>query len=204
MKLYNSMGPNPHVVRMFAAEKGMQLDMEDIDIMAGANRQAEFLKINASGQLPCLVLEDGAIIAEITAICEYLDEKGDGPSLIGGTAEERGNTRMWVRRVDLNICEPLANGFRYSEGLPIFKDRMITIPEAAEGLKSIAREKLGWLDGLMGDGRQFITGDKISLADVLLYCMLDFGNNVGQPFDTGLANIKPWFDRMAARPSAKA
>lgn len=204
MKLYNSVGPNPHVVRMFAAEKGLELALEDIDIMAGANRQGDFLEINPAGQLPLLELEDGTRISEITAICEYLDEAGDGASLIGETPAERAVTRMWTRRVDLNICEPLANGFRYSEGLPIFKDRMITIPEAAEGLKSIAREKLGWLDGLMGDGRSFIAGDKISLADVLLFCMLNFGNAVGQPFDENLANIKPWFERMQARDSANA
>jgi glutathione S-transferase len=189
---------------MFAAEKGIDLETVDIDIMAGANRQDDYLKLNPSGQLPCLELDDGTRIAEITAICEYLDEVGDGPSLIGETPAERGITRMWTRRVDLNICEPLANGFRYSEGLPIFKDRMITIPEAAEGLKSIAREKLAWLDGLMGDGREFIAGSKITLADVLLFCMLSFGNAVGQPFDESLANIKPWYDRMQARASASA
>ena len=204
MKLYNSMGPNPHVVRMFAAEKNLDLDLEEIDLMGGANRQPEFLKINPSGQLPCLQTADGSIIAEVTAICEYLDEVGGGPSLIGDTAEERANTRMWTRRVDLNICEPLANGFRYSEGLAIFKDRMVTIPEAAEGLKQIAREKLSWLNDLMGDGREFVAGDRMTLADVLLFCMLSFGNAVGQPFDESLSNVKPWFDRIAARPSASA
>ncbi len=81
---------------------------------------------------------------------------------------------------------------------------MITIPEAAEGLTQIAREKLAWLDGLMDDGRPFIAGNNVSLADVLLYCMLSFGNQVGQPFDESLPNVKPWFDRMAARPSATA
>ena len=197
------MGPNPHVVRMFAAEKGVDFDLEEIDLMAGANRQAPYLEINPAGQLPCLQADDGTVITEVTAICEYLDEVGSGPSLLGETPEERATTRMWTRRVDLNICEPLANGFRYSEGLPIFKERMITIPEAAEGLKQIAREKLAWLDGLM-DGRDYIAGDKISLADVLLYCMLAFGNQVGQPFDESLANIKPWFDRVAARDSANA
>jgi glutathione S-transferase len=204
LKLYNSMGPNPHVVRMYAAEVGVDLELEDIDLMAGANRQADYLKINPSGQLPCLVAKDGNVIAEVTAICEYLDEVSDGPTLIGSTPEERANTRMWTRRVDLNICEPMANGFRYAEGLPIFKDRMITIPEAADGLKSIAREKLSWLNDLMDDGRQFIGGNQISMADVLLYCLLTFARNVGQPFDESLSNIKPWFDRMAARPSAAA
>ena len=198
------MGPNPHVVRMFAAEKGITLETEDIDLMSGDNRQAAYLSINPAGQLPCLETDDGTIIAEITAICEYLDEIGEGASLLGDTPEERATTRMWTRRVDLNICEPLANGFRYAEGLPIFKERMITIPEAAEGLKQIAREKLAWLDNLMGDGREYIAGSKLTLADVLLFCMLAFGQQVGQPFDETLPNIKPWFDRMASRPSAAA
>lgn len=204
MKLYNSVGPNPHVVRMFAAEKNVSLELEEVDLMGGDNRQDDYLEKNPSGQLPCLELDDGTRIAEITAICEYLDEVGGGPSLLGETPEQRAVTRMWTRRVDLNICEPLANGFRYSEGLPLFKERMITIPEAAEGLKRIAREKLAWLDELMGDGREYIAGGSVSLADVLLYCMLSFGNNVGQPFDENLSNIGPWFERMAARDSANA
>jgi glutathione S-transferase len=111
---------------------------------------------------------------------------------------------MWTRRVDLGICEPLANGFRYSEGLPIFKDRMTTIPDAADGLKQIAREKTSWLNDQMIDGRAFIGGDEISLADVLLYCFLNFGKAIGQPYDTGLANIHKWFESMNARESASA
>lgn len=203
MKLLNSVGPNPHVVRMFAAEKNVSLDLEEIDLMGGANRQEAYLSKNPGGQLPCLQTEDGTFIAEITAICEYIDEVGGGDSLIGNTAEERAVTRMWTRRVDLNICEPLANGFRYSEGLPIFKDRMITIPEAADGLKEIARSRLTWLNGLMTNG-DFISGAKICLADVLLFCFLKFGQSVGQPYDSDLDQLHPWFERMAARDSANA
>ena len=78
--------------------------------MGGANRQDEYLAKNPGGQLPCLQADDGTYIAEITAICEYLDEVGGGESLIGNTAEEKAVTRMWTRRVDLNICEPLQTG----------------------------------------------------------------------------------------------
>ena len=203
MKLLNSVGPNPHVVRMFAAEKNITLELEEIDLMGGANRQQEYLSKNPGGQLPCLQAEDGTYIAEITAICEYLDEIGGGDSLIGISAEEKATTRMWTRRVDLGICEPLANGFRYSEGLQIFKDRMITIPEAAEGLKEIARTRLVWLDGLMTN-KEFISGSKICLADILLYCFLKFGQTVGQPYDKNLVQIHSWFQKMSARDSAKA
>ena len=123
---------------------------------------------------------------------------------MGDSAEARANTRMWTRRVDLNICEPLTSGFRYSEGLPLFKERMTTIPDAAEGLKLIAREKTAWLNDLMADGRAFIGGEQISMADVLLYCFLTFGGSVGQPYDQELTHIHAWYERMAARPSAAA
>lgn len=204
MKLYNSMGPNPHMVRMYAAELGVDLPLEDVDLMGGENRQAAFLAKNPSGQSPALELDDGTVLAEITAICEYLDDITDGKTLIGSTPEERANTHMWTRRVDLNICEPLGNGFRYAEGLQIFESRMITIPEAADGLKRIAQAKLTWLDEQMSDGREFIAGANLSMADILLYSMMVFFAGVGQPVNPDNSNVQAWFDRMAARPSAQA
>ena len=204
MKLYNSMGPNPHMVRMYAAELGVDLAMEDVDLMGGENRQAAFLAKNPSGQSPALELDDGTVLAEITAICEYLDDITDGKTLIGNTPEERANTHMWTRRVDLNICEPLGNGFRYAEGLQIFESRMITIPAAADGLKRIAQAKLTWLDEQMSDGREFVAGASLSMADILLYSMIVFFAGVGQPLNPENTNVQAWFDRMAARPSAQA
>jgi glutathione S-transferase len=203
MRLYNSVGPNPHVVRMFAAEKGIPLTLVDVDILKGANRSSEFLGVNPAGQTPALDLGDGRYLTEITAICEYLDEMGPGPSLIGSTPEERGECRMWVRRVDLNIVEPMANGFRYAEGLPMFQSRMRCIPQAAADLKALAQEKLTWLSGLMGE-KPFICGDRLTLADILLFGFLTFGANVGQPLPTGNPVIMAWYERMKARPSAAA
>jgi len=203
MKIYNSMGPNPHVVRMFLAEKGVSIPLEPVDLMAGENRQAPYLSKNPAGQLPSLELADGTVISEITTICEYLDEKHPTPPLIGTTAEERAETRMWVRRVDLNICEPLTSGFRYSQGLRLFENRMRCLPEAAEGLKAIAQDKLTWLNGLI-EGKTFIAGDRLTLADILLFCFLDFGVAVGQPLNPENKNVAAWFDRMKARASASA
>jgi len=203
MKFYNSIGPNPHVVRMYASELGINLDMEDVDLMAGDNRKEPYLSKNPSGQLPCLETDSGEFISEITAICEYLDDITDGKTLMGNTAEERAQTRMWTRRVDLNICETMANGFRYSDGLPLFKSRMTTIPEAAEGLKGLAQEKMTWLDGQMGDS-EFIGGSKISLADVLLYCFVAFGATIGQPLSGDLKKLSAWNERMSSRASASA
>ncbi len=203
MKLYSSMGPNPAVVNMFLAQKGASLDTVKVDLMAGENRQPPYMEKNPAGQLPCLEMDDGGHLSEIIPICEYLDEKLPGPSLIGATAEERAQTRMWVRRIDLNICEPMANGFRFAEGLKMFEKRIHCIPEAAPGLKATAQEKLAWLDKLM-EGKQFIAGDRFTLADVLLFCFVDFFAGVGQPIDPALKNIVAWHARVKARPSASA
>jgi glutathione S-transferase len=203
MKLYNSIGPNPKVVRVFMAEKGIELPKVEIDLMGGENRKEAHLARNPSGQTPALELDDGTYLAEITAICEYLDEKFPGGSLIGTTPEERAETRMWVRRIDLNILEPLANGFRYSEGLPLFKSRMRCLPEAAAGLKQIAQDKLGWLDGQIA-GRQWIAGDRFTLADILLFVFLEFGASVGQPINPEHKNVTAWYARVKARPSSAA
>lgn len=203
MKLYNSMGPNPKAVRMFAAERGVELELQEVDLMAGENRQETFLKINPAGQLPALVLDNGDILSEITAICEYLDEKDGSTSLIGTSPEERAETRMWVRRIDQGILENLANGFRYAEGKELFDGRMTLIPHAADDLKGIAQEKLTWLDGQIA-GKQFVCGDRFSMADVLLYAFLEFGAQVGQSMNENNKNIVAWMERVKGRPSAAA
>ena len=204
MKLYNSIGPNPRMVRMFMAEKGIEIPKVEVDLLAGENRKEPYLKVNAAGQMPALELDDGTVIAEITAICEYLDEiKKDTPSLIGDTPAERAATRMWTRRIDLNIVEPALNGFRFAEGLKLFQNRVRCIPEAADGLKATAREQLAWLDGLLGD-KPFIAGSKLTMADILLFAFLDFMKDVKQPLDPGCKNLTAWFERMKARPSAAA
>jgi len=199
MKLFTGMGPNPRVVVIAIAELGADVELEQVDLMTGENRQDAHLDRNPAGQLPTLELDDGTFLAEITVIAEYLDEKTGG-SLIGATAEERAETRMWVRRIDLNICENLANGFRFAEGLSLFKDRLHCIPQAADDLKAVVQEKLVWLEGLM-DGKEFICGDRFTLADILLFAFLEFGASVGQPLDAKCERLQAWYARVAARPS---
>ena len=203
MKLFNSVGPNPKVVRMYMAERGLKIDQKEIDIIGGENRQSDYVKINPGGGTPALELDNGSIIAEITCICEYLDELEGGSSLIGTTPEERAETRMWVRRIDLGILEPLTNGFRYAEGEPMFKDRMTLMTHAASDLKALAQEKITWLDDLM-NGKDFICGDRFTLADIMLFVFLEFGMTVGQPLNKDNQNICALFEKIAARPSAKA
>lgn len=203
MKLYDSLGPNPRTVRMFLAEKGVDIPRVEVDLMGAENRRAPYTAKNPSGQLPALEFDDGTVLAEITAICEYVEDTHPTPPLIGSNAREKAEARMWARRVDLNILEPLANGFRYGEGLALFKDRIPVVPEASDGLKRVARNRLEWLDGLM-QGRDYLCASRFTLGDIMLYAFLDFGSGVGQPYDPGLKNIDAWFKRVAARPSAEA
>ena len=203
MRLYNSIGPNPRVVRMFMAERGIDLPKTEIDLRGGENRREPFLHKNPAGQSPALELDDGTVLAEITAICEYLDEITPGQSLIGSTPEQRAETRMWTRRIDLNIVEPMANGFRYSDGLKMFQNRLHCIPQAADDLKLITQKNLTWLDGLM-TGKTFVYGERLTLADILLFCFLDFFDGVRQPINQANTTIVAWHARMKARPSATA
>ncbi len=201
MKLYDSFGPNPRALRMFLLEKGITLPGVTIDLLGGENRQAPYTDRNPGGQVPALELDDGRVIGETVAIFEYLEEKHPTPALVGRTPEERAETRMWQRRIELNVTEHLYNGFRYAEGIELFRTRMRVLPEAADGLKAIVRDKLAWLDRLM-DGKAFVAGDRFTVADVILYCALDFGGTVGQALDPALRRVGAWFARVGERPSA--
>src|SRR5947209_9265905 len=161
------------------------------------------LERNPHGQMPTLELDDGSYLSEITAICEYLEEKKPSPPMIGATAEQRAECRMWTRRVDLNIAEPLANGYRFGEALKFFEKRIPVAPDASPGLKKIAANRLQWPNGQMA-GKNYLCGKRFTLADILLYCWLDFGNQVGQPLDPANTNIAAWFARVGERPSVKA
>ncbi len=203
MKLYQSVGPNPRVALMFVEEKQLAIPRVFVDIMAGENRQPVYLDKNPFGQVPLLETDDGQFISESVAICEYLEDLEPEPALIGATAEERARTRMLVRRIDYDVVMPMTTAFRGSEGLPMFKDRMRCLPEAADGLKACAKDGLEGFDSWLAE-RDFLDGDRFTLADIVLFAFLDFGAQVGQPLPGGLANVKAWQDRVAARPSAAA
>jgi glutathione S-transferase len=149
------------------------------------------------------VLDSGDVLAEITAICSYLDEANGGSALVGTTAEERAETAMWTRRFDLRILEPMSLAFRSAEGFAIFENRCHVIPDSAADLKAIVQSNWAWIDGVLADN-QFFCGDRFTLADVLLYCFADFGNMIGQGIPAELTNLQAWFTRVGARPSIAA
>ena len=203
MLLHDADSPAPRCLRMFLLEKKLSLPAVHVDVMTGENRQSPYLALNPTGQTPTLELDDGTTITEAVAIAEYLEELHPAPALIGSSAGERAQTRQWWRRVELSITEFIHNAFHYAEGLKRFETRIPVAPEAADGLKRIAQDRVRWLDGMMGSG-PFLCGERFTAADIWLYVWLDFADSVGQPFDRGLARITPWFARVAARPAAAA
>lgn len=202
MQIFDAISPAPRCLRMFVLEKGLQLPAVTVDVFAGENREPQFLALNPAGQTPALRLHDGTTLAESAAIAEYLEECHPSPALIGSTPQERAQTRQWWRRVELNVTEFIHNAYHYAEGLQRFRPRIPVVPEAADGLKRVAQDRLRWLDAMLDPG-PWLCGTRFTAADIWLYVWLDFGQSVNQPFDHDLPRIGPWFDRVQRRPTAE-
>lgn len=208
---FDLFAPNPWIAWIFAQEKGLSLERRVVDLFTRENRRKPFIsEINPLGELPALQLDDGTAITEVTAICEYFEDIKPEPPLIGATPKERAETRMWVRRIDQNVAWPMGEGFSTDEGRAFFAaDKEIEgavskslLPlEAAEVLKAKARYRMIWLNGMM-EGREFVCGNRYTLADIYLYCFLQFGENHGQPIPDEAHWLKDFFQRMKARPHA--
>ncbi len=203
MRLYQSVGPNPRVVLMFVAEKGIALDRTLVDLPGGENRREPYIGKNPAGGTPLLELDDGTYLNESTAICEYLEELVPDPPLIGATPEARARTRAAVRTVDHEIVVPMANGFRSSEGLKLFEGRTLCMPDAAPGNKAYAADGLRKADVRLSRS-DYLSGDAFTLADIVLFAFVEFAAMVGQTADPSLAHLAAWRARIAARPSAAA
>ncbi len=184
MKIYNSpTAPNPRRVRVFLAEKGVQVPYEDVDIGKAVNRQPEFRKKNPMAGVPVLELDDGTCIAESVAICRYFEELHPEPNLFGVGAKERAQVDMWNRRMEFNLLQPIADSFRQRH--EFFKG------------------SLKWLDGELAN-RKFIAGDRFTIADITAMIAVDFGRVSKIGIKPDQKNLARWHAEVSARPSAKA
>ena len=181
----------------------MTIPTKTVDLMAAENRKPPYTDRNPGGQLPALELDNGKCIGETVAIWEYLEEKHPTPALIGTTAEERAEARQWQRRIELQITEHLYNGFRYCRRRAAFQGSDAH-PDPGSGARNegdragqaqVARQLL--------EGKQYIAGNRFTVADIILYCALDFGGSVRQTIDPSLKNVNAWFKRVDSRPSAQ-
>ena len=205
MKLYTGRGPNPKAVRIALAEKGLNYERIEVDIVKNESRAPEFTtRVNPAGTIPVLETDDGQMICEVTAIAEYLDEIAPALPLIGATAAERAETRMWARRIDLDIYAPMGLAFQGGPLRSFFEGRrMLAPPESVPVFMEMGAKKLEWLEGQM-DGRTWICGDRFSWADVPLFCSLDFFSKYGGQVAPAGGWLDGWRARMRGRASASA
>jgi len=171
--------------------------------MAGANREEPYISKNPAGALPAVELDDGTVISETIAICELIEEEQPSPVLIGSSAVERAETRMWLRRVEWKIIQPLTDGFRNGPGIQLFQPRMRTDASVSPFFVGVAQDGYEWLDKQLA-GRSTIVPGRFSLADVALFSIAEFGASVGQPIDPALKNVTAWFEAVKERKSAQA
>jgi glutathione S-transferase len=202
MKLYgSSVAPNPRRVRIFLAEKDIEVPIVDVDIIKSENRQPDFLAKNPLGGVPILELDDGAIIAESTAICRYFEETNPEPPLMGLDARDRAIVEMWLRRVEFEVAFPIFQTFRNTHDF--FKGRIHQVPEWGAACKKRAIQQLAWLDGELTD-RPFVAGDRYTIADIALLVGIDFGRVSEIRVEPEHKNLTRWYGEVSSRPSAKA
>lgn len=203
MKLYDAAtAPNPRRVRIFIAEKGLDVPCEQVDIMNAVNRGEEFRKnVNPMGTLPVLELDDGTCIAETGAICRYFEEVHPDPPLLGVDAKDKAVVEMWNRRMELELFQPATLAFQQQH--EFFKGRVPQVPEYATVSKAKAEKTLAWLDGVLAD-REYIAGERFTVADIVALCAVDFGRVSKIKLQPDQKHLARWHEQVSARPSAKA
>jgi glutathione S-transferase len=202
VKIYDSRNaPNPRRVRIFLAEKNIQVPYEEVDIGKRVNRDEEFRKKNPLGTVPVLELDDGTFISESVAICRYFEELHPQPPLFGADAKRRAVVEMWNRRMEFNILQPIADTFRQRHDF--FKGRIRQLPEYAEVQRLNAEDGLAWLDRELGAHR-FIAGDQFSIADITAVVAIDFGRVSRIAIKPDQTNLARWHTEVSARPSSTA
>ena len=202
MKLYDFAGaPNPKRVRVYLAEKGIDIPTQQVNILSGENRAPEFLAKNPMGGLPVLELDDGTYLPESLAIIEYLEDLHPTPPMIGTTPAERARVRALERIAELSILGRVAAIFQNTH--PFFAGRVKQSPDAADTARNMLKNASRVLDNLIGKG-PFVAGAKPTIADCTLVAAFNFAEFGGIPMDPECANLQRWWSNFKERPSAQA
>jgi glutathione S-transferase len=199
--LQTKTAPNPRRVRVFLAEKGIEVPYEELDLMQGALKTPEFTKLNPFQRVPVLVLDDGTAISETMAICRYFEETKPDPALFGKGAKQRALIEMWNRRMELGLLFSVAQAFRHLHPAAA----QLEVPQVAawgEANKPRAQEVLQLLDEELGK-RRFVAGDDFTVADITALVAIDFARVARIQRAESLKNLARWHGEVSARPSAK-
>ena len=203
MKLYGAPmpAPNPRRVRIFLAEKGVDLPETPVDRRKREHKSAEFRAKNSMGQLPALELDDGTCISETVAICRYFEETHPEPPMFGRTAVEKALVDQWIRRVEFAVMMPVGNFWRHAH--PFTAALLTQFKDFGESNKETYRGAQKYVDREL-EGREFLVGDSYTMADICLLSTVDFAEWIGLPVEDEFTNLKAWRERVKARPSADA
>lgn len=194
--------PNPRRVRIFLAEKGLEVPFEEVDLMQGALRTPQFTALNPLQRVPVLVLDDGTAIAETMAVCRYFEETDPQPALFGAGARGRALVEMWNRRMELGLLMSVVHAFRHLH--PAMAS--LEVPQVAawgEANKPRVLEVLGIMDDALQRHR-FVAGENYSVADITALVAIDFMKPARIDRPASLKNVARWYAEVAGRPSAKA
>jgi glutathione S-transferase len=202
LKLYTSpFAPSPRRVRMYAAEKGVELEYIDVSIADGANRTSAFLEINPFGETPVLEREDGQRTTESLAICRWLEEHHPEPELFGGDADERLAVNHWIDRLMFRMYVPTVEVFRHTH--TFWAGRLEQVPAFGELQRATVHAAWQDLDAALAR-RAFVARDTFSMADIVAFTTVDFAKVIGMRVDGELPALKLWYDAVRARPSSQA
>ncbi len=204
MKLYQYVySDSSRRVRIFLAEKGIEIPLESVDITRGESHTPGFTAKNPMGQVPVLELDDGAYLAESIAICRYFEEMHPQPPLFGRNARERAEIEMWSRRVELGLTQPVKRLFRLRY-IPAGSVSTATLDDIAAMERREAQAACQFLDETLAQ-REYIAGSTYSIADIMALCTYDMAvSQMRIPLDVDLSSLSRWHDTVLSRPSARA
>ena len=203
MKLYNHvLAPNPRRVRIFAAEKKIELSLEEVDILAGQSRTPEFLAKNSSGGVPVLELDDGSYLSESVAICRYLEGLHPEPNLLGRDLREQAEIERWNRRMELELFAAIGRTVQNTSS--IFQGRFKQFPDYGEAQRAVVHQRFERMDREL-NGHQFVASDRFTIADITALVAIDIGNRLAEiKIPPELTHLTRWHQAVSSRPSAKA
>lgn len=203
MKLFDGgRAPNPRRVRVFLAEKGIEVPMVSVDMGAQEHKGEAVAQRNPLRRLPVLELDDGTILTESVAICRYFEELQPEPALFGRGGLGKAKVEMWHRRIEFNLFQPVAFAFRHTH--PAMKDWEVPqVPEWGEVNRPKALEFLSFLDSELAL-REFVAGDEFSIADITGMIAIDFMKPAKIVVPEEFSNVLEWHRALSARLSASA
>jgi glutathione S-transferase len=203
MILYDQQrAPNPRRVRWFMAEKGIDdIEIVETNIFTGEHKTPEYVGRAGLPNVPALTIDDDTTITESVAICRYLESNYPEPNLFGVGAKETAIIEMWTRRAEMMLATPLMLTVRHSH--PALAAIETQSAEFAGVQRKTAERALKFFDRRLGES-EWLAGDRITIADIIAFCGIDFARMVKFRPDETLTNLNRWADAMRARPAAQA